>query len=232
MVQTGSASTTSPKSSHWVAPESKVPLSKRESQNGHRGGVIWLTGLSASGKSSIASELERLLFKHGCQTFVLDGDCLRHGLCRDLGFSHRDRSENIRRAGEVARLFADAGFICIAAFISPYRADRNIVRSIMAEGKFIEVYVNAPLKVCEERDPKGLYARARRDKIKDFTGISAPYEPPLNPEIEVCTDKMNLAETLTKILRYLQKAGCIGKNRIALPAARKKVPRQVRTRLQ
>lgn len=232
MVQTGSASITSPKSSHLVAPESKVPLHKRESQNGHRGGVIWLTGLSASGKSSIAAELERLLFKHGCQTFVLDGDCLRHGLCRDLGFSHRDRSENIRRAGEVARLFADAGFICIAAFISPYRADRNTARSIMAEGKFIEVYVNAPLKVCEERDPKGLYARARRDKIKDFTGISAPYEPPLNPEIEVCTDKLNLAETLTKILRYLQKAGCIGKNRIPLPGALNKGSRRVRTRLQ
>lgn len=232
MAQTGNTPTASPKSSHWVAPESKVPLPQRERQNGHRGGVIWLTGLSASGKSSIAAELERLLFKHGCQTFVLDGDCLRNGLCRDLGFSHHDRSENIRRAGEVARLFADAGFICIAAFISPYRADRNTVRSIMTAGKFIEVYVNAPLKVCEARDPKGLYARARRDKIKDFTGISAPYEPPMNPEIEVRTDQMDLVETLTKILRYLQKAGCIGKNRIPLPAALEKVRRRMPTRLQ
>jgi adenylyl-sulfate kinase len=232
MTQTGRAHKALPKSFHLVAPESKVSLRARENHNGHRGSVIWLTGLSASGKSSIAAELERLLFKHGCQTFVLDGDSLRHGLCHDLGFSHRDRSENIRRAGEVAKLFADAGLICIAAFISPYRADRNAVRAILEEGKFIEIYVNAPLSVCEQRDPKGLYARARKEKIKDFTGISAPYEPPLNPEIEVCTDKLDLAETLTKILRYLQKACSIGKNRIQLPVDAEKLRRRDRARLQ
>ncbi len=166
---------------------------------------MWLTGLSAAGKSTIAAELERQLFRHGCQSFMLDGDIVRQGLCNDLNFSERDRHENIRRVGEVAKLFSEAGFICIAAFISPHRAERMKVRQIMAGGNFVEVFVNAPLAVCEARDPKGLYARARNHEIKNFTGISSPYEPPLNPEIELRTDRLTVTESVEKILRRLKK---------------------------
>ena len=190
----------------------KIGLHERELRHGHRGCVVWLTGLSASGKSTIACELERQLFERGCQTFILDGDTVRQGLCSDLDFSERDRHENIRRVGEVARLFADAGFICISAFISPHRADRSIVRAMMADGIFMEVFVNAPLSVCEARDPKGLYAKARAHKIKNFTGISSPYEPPLNPEIELHTDKLTIDEAVKKILRRLEKVCSAGKN--------------------
>jgi adenylyl-sulfate kinase len=135
---------------------------------------------------------------------VLDGDNMRHGLCSDLGFSPDDRKENIRRVGEVAKLFADAGVICITAFISPYRADRDLVRSIVPEGQFVEVYVNAPLEVCEQRDPKGLYAKARANEIKEFTGISAPYEAPARPEVELRTDQLMPVESVGKILDYLK----------------------------
>jgi adenylyl-sulfate kinase len=152
----------------------KVTVGQREARNGHSGCVVWLTGLSGAGKSTIAIELEHKLFTLGRHTYILDGDNIRHGLCSDLGFSHKDRTENIRRIGEAARLFADAGIICIAAFISPYRADRDLARKIAPEGKFFEVYVNAPLEVCEHRDPKGLYARARAGQLKEFTGISGP----------------------------------------------------------
>lgn len=193
-----------PKSANITATVSKIPLERRERRNGHRGCVLWFTGLSAAGKSTIANELEAALFARGVQAFVLDGDRVRHGLCRDLGFSPNDRQENIRRVGEVAALFAQAGFICISAFISPYRADRSLVRG-MNDGNFFEVFVNAPLSVCEARDPKGLYARAREHKIKNFTGISAPYEPPMNPEIELRTDKLTAAEAVEKILRHLKK---------------------------
>jgi adenylyl-sulfate kinase len=193
-----------PKSANIEASVSKVLLERRERRNGHRGCVLWFTGLSAAGKSTIANELEAALYARGCQTFVLDGDRMRHGLCRDLGFSPDDRQENIRRVGEVAALFAQAGFICIAAFISPYRADRSLVRG-MNDGNFFEVFVNAPLSVCESRDPKGLYAMARENKIKNFTGISAPYEPPMNPEIELRTDKLAVKEAVEKILRHLKK---------------------------
>ena len=191
-------------------PAGKITLREREQRNGHRGCVIWLTGLSAAGKSTIAVELERVLFRNGCQALVLDGDHVRLGLCRDLGFSPEDRRENIRRVGEVARLFAEAGFICITAFISPYRADRAVARELMAGGKFFEVYVNAPLAVCEARDPKGLYARARKCQLKNFTGISAPYQPPLNPEVELHTDRLTVAEAVGKVLRHLRKARAIG----------------------
>ena len=191
-------------------PAGKITLREREQRNGHRGCVIWLTGLSAAGKSTIAVELERVLFRNGCQALVLDGDHLRLGLCRDLGFSPEDRRENIRRVGEVARLFAEAGFICITAFISPYRADRAVARELMAGGKFFEVYVNSPLAVCEARDPKGLYARARKCQLKNFTGISAPYQPPLNPEVELHTDRLTVAEAVGKVLRHLRKARAIG----------------------
>jgi len=138
------------------------------------------------------------------QAYVLDGDKVRHGLCSDLGFSPDDRRENIRRIGEMAKIMADAGFICITAFISPYREDRDVVRARMEAGQFVEVYVNAPLNVCESRDPKGLYAKARANEIKDFTGISAPYEPPLKPELELPTHLMNVQESVTRIVEYLR----------------------------
>jgi bifunctional enzyme CysN/CysC len=182
----------------------KVTGHQRELRNGHTGCVLWLTGLSSAGKSTIATELERELFNLGRHSYVLDGDNIRHGLGSDLGFSPKDRTENIRRVGEVAKLFADAGVICITAFISPYREDRELVRKILSAGRFIEVYVNAPLEICEQRDPKGLYAKARAKEIKEFTGISAPYEPPLAPQIELRTDQLTVAECVTRILEYLQ----------------------------
>jgi adenylyl-sulfate kinase len=187
-----------------TATVSRISLKHREQRNHHRGCVIWFTGLSAAGKSTLANELEAALFQRGLNTFVLDGDRIRHGLCSDLGFSPDDRRENIRRVGEVAALFAQAGLICIAAFISPYRADRTLVRH-MNDGNFYEVFVNAPLKVCEARDPKGLYRKARAHQIRNFTGISAPYQPPLRPELELRTDKLGVAESVDKILRHLKK---------------------------
>ncbi|MGA3284168.1 MAG: adenylyl-sulfate kinase [Verrucomicrobiota bacterium] len=205
MKKTGRSQKVSTSSTPGFAPTSKITLRERERRNGHRGCVVWLTGLPAAGKSTIAAELERVLFRNGCQTLVLDGDRVRLGLCRDLGFSPQARQENIRRVGEVARLFANAGFICITAFISPYRTDRAVAQGLMTGGKFFEVYVNAPLSVCEARDPKGLYAKARRRQLKNFTGISAPYEPPLNPEIELHTDRLTVTEAVEKILRHLRK---------------------------
>ena len=189
---------------YWT--RGKVAAAQRAMRNGHEGRVVWLTGLSASGKSTISTELERELFNHGRHVYVLDGDNIRHGLCSDLGFSARDRKENIRRIGEAAKLFADAGIICITAFISPYRSDRETVRKIMAPGQFVEVYVNAPIEICEERDPKGLYAKARAHQIKDFTGVSAPYEPPLQPELEVRTDQLSVAESVARIFDYLDRS--------------------------
>jgi bifunctional enzyme CysN/CysC len=181
----------------------KVTAQQRELRNGHCGYVLWMTGLSSAGKTTIATELERELFNLGRQAYVLDGDNIRHGLGADLGFSAKDRAENIRRVSQVAKLFADAGIICITAFISPYRADRDLARQIMPEGRFIEVFVNAPLEVCEKRDPKGLYAKARAKQIKDFTGISAPYEPPLKPDVELRTDQLSANECVAQLLEYL-----------------------------
>jgi len=187
---------------YWT--RGKVTDEQRTRQNAHAGCVVWFTGLSASGKSTVATELERELFSQGKHAYVLDGDNMRHGLCSDLGFSPADRKENIRRIGEVAKLFADAGFICITAFISPYRSDRDLARRIAPEGKFIEVYLNTPLQICEQRDPKGLYAKARAGTIAEFTGISAPYEPPLKPEIELRTDQMGLNDCVAVILERLR----------------------------
>lgn len=181
----------------------KVTHEHRAKRNGHPGVVVWLTGLSGAGKSTIAMELERELFNLGKQAYVLDGDNIRHGLCSDLGFSPHDRKENIRRVGEVAKLFADAGFVCVTAFISPYREDRDFVRRMLTEGRFVEVYVNAPLEVCEQRDVKGLYAKARTNQIAEFTGITAPYEPPLKPEIELRTDDLNVSASVARVLDYL-----------------------------
>jgi bifunctional enzyme CysN/CysC len=181
----------------------KITAEHRARRNGYPGRVIWLTGLSGSGKSTIATELERELFNLGKNAYILDGDNVRHGLCSDLGFSPEDRKENIRRVGEVAKLFADAGVIVVTAFISPYREDRAIVRKLLPPGQFLEVYLNAPLSVCEERDPKGLYAKARASQIQEFTGISAPYEEPLSPEIEIHTGNLSIVDSVTKILEQL-----------------------------
>ena len=183
--------------------DNKITLSQREQRNGHRGLVVWLTGLSGAGKTTIATELERKLFHERRHTYLLDGDILRHGLCSDLNFSPESRSENIRRAGEVAALFADAGCIVIAAFISPFRADRERVRRILPAGRFVEVFVNAPLAVCESRDVKGLYAKARANQIKQFTGVSAPYEEPEHAEIVLHTDQLTVNESVVKILSFL-----------------------------
>ncbi|MDB6029856.1 MAG: adenylyl-sulfate kinase [Verrucomicrobiales bacterium] len=191
------------KSDNLYWSHGKINAEMRARRNGHPGCIIWLTGLSGSGKSTIATELERELFNMGKQAYVLDGDNIRHGLCSDLAFSPHDRKENIRRIGEVAKLFADAGMVVITAFISPYRSDRDLVRQMINEGGFIEAYINAPLDVCEQRDVKGLYAKARANEIKEFTGISAPYEPPLNPELNLETDKLSVAECVTHILDFL-----------------------------
>jgi adenylyl-sulfate kinase len=183
---------------------SQVTVQQREDRNKHPGCMVWLTGLPGAGKSTIAVELERELFRCGKHVYLLDGDNVRPRLCSDLGFSPRDRQENIRRIGEVALLFADAGFICITAFISPYRAGRDSIRKRLLPGRFVEVFVNASLEVCEGRDPKGLYAKARASQIKDFTGISAPYEPPLNPEVELHTDTLSVDASVAAILQYLK----------------------------
>jgi bifunctional enzyme CysN/CysC len=187
----------------WTNTE--VTRAAREKRNKHKGAVIWLTGLSGAGKSTIATELERELFHLGLHTYVLDGDNVRHGLSANLGFSPEDRTENIRRVGEVAKLFCDAGTIVITAFISPYRDDRRLARSIMEQaGDFIEIYVNAPVEVCEQRDPKGLYKKARTGQIKQFTGVSAPYEPPEDPQVTVHTDKQTVAESVAHIIDFLK----------------------------
>jgi len=189
--------------SNLTQVSSKVSLAERNKRNGHLGQIIWLTGLSGSGKSTIAMALERKLFDAGRQVFVLDGDIIRTGLCQDLGFSSKDRTENIRRIGEVARIMANSGLCVIVSFISPFRVDRDRVRDAMLEGCFIEVYVNAPLEVCEKRDTKGLYARAIRGEIADFTGISSPYEPPVSPEVELNTDRLSVAEAVDSVLSFL-----------------------------
>ena len=175
----------------------------RAQQKSQRPLVIWFTGLSASGKSTIAGALEQILSKQGYHTYLLDGDNVRLGLCRDLGFADEDRKENIRRVGEVANLLSDAGLIVLAAFISPFRADRQIVREIIPQGQFVEVFVDASLAVCRERDPKGLYAKADRGEIKQFTGIDSPYEAPLNPEISLDAGDLTVAELVNHILAYL-----------------------------
>lgn len=193
------------KSSDLYWSRGKVTAAQRELRNCHSGCVIWFTGFSGSGKSTIAAELERELFNLGRHTCILDGDNIRHGLCSDLGFSPADRMENIRRVGQVARLFAETGIICITAFISPYRTDRDLARAIAPPGRFIEVYLNAPLEVCERRDSKGLYARARAGELREFTGISAPYEEPLKPEIQLHTNALSVTECVTIILERLKK---------------------------
>lgn len=187
-----------------IAPvEHRIKLCDRERKNAHRGGVLWLTGLSGAGKSTLAFALEERLFREGVQVYVLDGDNLRYGLNADLGFSRQDRGENIRRAGEVAALFADAGFLCIAAFISPYRADRAAARDA-AHGRFHEVYVRADLATCERRDPKGLYRKARAGKIANFTAVDDVYEPPEAPSLMIDTTENDVECCITMLVDYVR----------------------------
>jgi adenylylsulfate kinase len=187
---------------HWH--EHKVTREDREDLLNQKGVVLWFTGLSGSGKSTVANEVAYKLHEMGHISYVLDGDNVRHGLNKDLGFSPEDRNENIRRISEVANLFADSGIITITAFISPYRKLRNFCRELAGDGRFLEIYAKAPLDTCEERDPKGLYKKARDGVIKDFTGISAPYEEPETPEVIVNTDKETVEESAEKVIKKLK----------------------------
>jgi bifunctional enzyme CysN/CysC len=189
--------------------DSNIPRAEREAVNAHRAAVVWLTGLSGAGKTTIAREVEKRLFEIGCRTMLLDGDQLRRGLCADLGFSPQDRGENIRRAGEVARLFFEQGCLVICAFVSPYRQDRDRVRALLPGGRFMEVFVSASLETCRRRDPKQLYARAGTGQIPDFTGISAPYEEPLTPELTIDTEEVSVDEGAESIMASLRLAGLI-----------------------
>ena len=184
--------------------EGTITQAARENLLGQSGCVIWFTGLSGSGKSTLAHEVENVLYQRGHLTYVLDGDNIRHGLNKNLGFSPEDRTENIRRIGEVAKLFVDAGVIVMTAFISPYRADRDNARALIDGGRFVEVFVDCALEVCEERDMKGLYKRARAGEIKEFTGISAPYESPIRPEVTLNTDTQSVVESTQLVLDFLE----------------------------
>ena len=189
--------------------QATVTRERREQMNKHRAKLLWFTGLSGSGKSTLAHALEEELYQRGCRTYVFDGDNVRHGLCGDLGFSDTDRTENIRRIAEMAKLFVDAGVISLTAFISPFREDRDRARGLFPHGDFIEVYVDCPLDVCESRDVKGLYKKARAGEIKDFTGISSPYEPPSKPEITIQTADRDVADCVNEIIASLELRGVI-----------------------
>lgn len=186
-----------------------VTRARRQEQNAHRGAIVWFTGLSGSGKSTLAHAVEETLHQRGCRTFVLDGDNVRHGLCSDLGFSSKDRIENIRRIGEMAKLFMEAGVIVLTAFISPYRADRERVRGMVEHGDFIEIYCNATIEICEARDVKGMYKKARAGQIAEFTGISSPYEAPENPELSVNTGKEQLDDCVLQVISGMGQRGLI-----------------------
>jgi len=196
-------------SDNIVWHRNEVDRTLRNQKYSHRSAVVWLTGLSGSGKSTLAAALEKRLFNDEFKTYVLDGDNIRHGLNKDLGFSPEERKENIRRTGEVSKLFVDAGLIVITAFISPYVEDRNMVRQLFDQGEFIEVFVDCPLEVCESRDPKGLYRLARNGKIPDFTGISAPYERPQRPELVLKTDQLSLERSVDTIYDYMLEKGIL-----------------------
>lgn len=198
-----------PKSRNITWQSGVVTRADRERVRGHKGVALWFTGLSGSGKSTIAARLEHVLLEQGAATYVLDGDNIRHGLCQDLGFSPEDRAENIRRIGEVAKLFVDANVLCLCAFISPYRAVRARLRDGLAAGDFVEIYVKASLQVCEQRDPKGLYQKAREGKILDMTGIGSPYEPPEDPELVLDTERSTPDESVQRVLGFLREKGYI-----------------------
>ncbi len=190
-----------------------VTRARRELQNSHRGAIIWFTGLSGSGKSTLAHAVEESLHQLGCRTFVLDGDNVRHGLCSDLEFSVKDRQENNRRVGEVAKLFLEAGVIVLTAFISPFRADRERVRGMVMHGDFMEVYCDCPLEICESRDVKGLYKKARDGQIAEFTGISSPYEVPETPELTVNTGTAGLDACVQQVIREMMESEIISGNK-------------------
>ena len=187
-----------------------VSKQDRSEQKQHRPCIIWFTGFSGSGKSTVAGALEHALHQAGVHTYLLDGDNVRHGLCKDLAFSDSDRQENIRRVGEVAKLMLDAGLVVLTAFISPFAAERQMVRDLVADGEFIEVFLDTPLAVCEERDPKGLYVKARAGEIKHFTGIDSEYQVPTNPEIVLDTSKNQLSDSVAQLVTYLKQQQIIG----------------------
>ena len=199
-----------PKAENLTWHIGEVDREARAAAHGHRGAVLWFTGLSGSCKSTIGHRVERMLIERGAFAYVLDGDNVRHGLNSDLGFAPEDRVENIRRIGEVARLFADAGGLVLSAFISPYRADRDRVRALMGPGEFIEVFVDTPLETCEARDPKGLYKKARAGEISNFTGLDAPYEVPENPEVHLETANLSVDEAAAQVIRYLDEQNILG----------------------
>ncbi|MBN1831548.1 MAG: adenylyl-sulfate kinase [Deltaproteobacteria bacterium] len=192
------------KATHVYWHQGAITRNDRERLNGHPGFTIWFTGLSGSGKSTLAVASEEALYERGFHTYILDGDNVRHGLNKDLGFSPTDREENIRRLGEVAKILRDCAIVNLVAFISPYRKDRRMARSLSEDGSFVEVFVDCPVEVCEKRDPKGAYQKARQGIIKSFTGISAPYEPPEKPEIHLRTDQLSVGECVHQVMSYLK----------------------------
>jgi adenylylsulfate kinase len=187
----------------------RVSVSDRETLHGHKAAVVWFTGLSASGKSTVAHLVEKELFLRGHSTYVFDGDNVRHGLCSDLSFSAADRTENIRRIGEMVKLFTDAGIIVLTAFISPFRKDRERIRSLISGGRFYEIYMNCPVEICSQRDRKGIYEKAKAGIIKEFTGISSPYEPPLSPELTIDSDRTGTDESVRKVITMLEQGKII-----------------------
>jgi adenylylsulfate kinase len=186
-----------------------VSREDREKNHGHKGAAVWFTGLSASGKSTVAHNLEKLLLNNSCSTYTFDGDNVRHGLCSDLAFYPEDRAENIRRIGEMVKLFLDAGIIAITAFISPYQRDRDRIRTLLEDGRFIEIFVDCPLEECEKRDQKGIYAKARAGEIKNFTGISAPYERPEKPDLVIRSDHEESMNAANRVFELLKLRGII-----------------------
>jgi adenylylsulfate kinase len=204
--------TSKPTSSNVVWHHATVTRERRQDQNSHKSVILWFTGLSGAGKSSLAHAVEERLYQMGARTFVMDGDNVRHGLCGDLGFTDADRMENIRRIGEVAKLFLEAGVIILTAFISPFRAEREMARSLVAHGEFLEIYCHCPIEVCEERDVKGIYARARAGEIDNFTGISSPYEEPVNPELAINTGSLPIEDCVESVIDLLIERGVISQS--------------------
>jgi len=204
---TNSANKITNQNTVWHEPT--VFREDREKLNGHKSAILWFTGLSGAGKSTLAHAVEDHLHKLDIKTFVLDGDNIRQGLCKDLGFSDADRTENIRRIGEVSKLMLDAGVVVMTAFISPFRKDRQLVRDLVKQGDFIEIYCQAPLAICEERDPKGLYKKARAGQIPEFTGISSPYEEPEQPELVIQSGDKTISDCTDEIIQFLEQSGVI-----------------------
>jgi adenylylsulfate kinase len=198
-----------PKERHLYWHEQTVKVEDRWQENGYRSCALWFTGLSASGKSTLANAICKQLLERGVKSYLLDGDNIRHGLNKDLGFSTEDRKENIRRIGEVAKLFVDAGLIVMTAFISPYRQDRDNVRKLFNGDKFIEIFLKCSLPECERRDPKGIYKKVRTGEVKNFTGISAPYEEPVNPELVIDTENYDIAASVRGVIEYLQRQNIV-----------------------